>query len=121
MHIGRSQIRLRVVVLGCSLVMCLGIGMFALNFLWIAPRRNTTYAPGFSEKAFRTIVVGDSEERVIDLLGEPLEQTIDYNTDPPGTYLWYAKPIGPSENHVLRNIVIRDGRVARIYGQIWRD
>lgn len=122
MHISRSKKeRLRTVVLGWLLIVCLGTGMVALNILWIAPRRNTTYAPGFSEKAFRAIVVGDSKERVIGLLGEPLEQTINYNTDPPSTYLWYAKPIGSSENHVLRNIVVRDGSVARIYGQVWLD
>jgi len=35
--------------------------------------------------------------------------------------LWYTRPIGPSENDLLWNIVIEDGRVTRVYGQIWLD
>jgi len=33
---------------------------------------NTRYAPGYSEAAFNSIKIGDSEEKVFQLLGEPL-------------------------------------------------
>ena len=112
--------RLWAVLLVLSLVTCAAICIVVLNIRVIAPRRNTRYAPGYSERAFGTIVVGDSEERVLDLLGEPLERDPSVN-DPSRTYLWYAKPIGPSENHLLRNITIKDGKVTQIYSQIWLD
>lgn len=108
--------RLRAVVSALPLVTCAAMCVVVL----IAPCCNTRYAPGYSEKAFRAIVVGDSEERVLDLLGEPLERDPSVN-DPSRTYLWYAKPIGPSQSHLLRNIVIKDGQVTQIYSQIWLD
>ena len=111
--------RLRAVVLVLSLVTCAAICIVVLNIRVIAPRLNTRYAPGYSEKAFGGIVVGDSEERVLDLLGEPLERGSSVN-DPSLTYLWYAKPIW-GESHLLRNITVKDGKVTQIYRQIWLD
>jgi len=111
--------RLRAVVLVLSLVTCAAICIVVLNIRVIAPRWNTRYAPGYSERAFGTIVVGDSEERVLDLLGEPLERGSSVN-DPSLTYLWYAKPIW-GESHLLRNITIKHGKVTQIYSQIWLD
>jgi len=112
--------RLRAVVLVLSLVACAAMCIVVLNIRVIAPSCNTRYASGYSEKAFGAIVVGDPEERVLDLLGEPLERDPSVN-DPSRTYLWYAKPIGPSENHLLRNIVVKDGEVTQKYRQIWLD
>ena len=113
--------RLHAAVFVLPLVACSAICVAALIALWMAPLQNTRYAPGYSEKAFRAVAVGDSEGRVLDLLGEPLEQTFNYASDLPRTYLWYTKPIGPSQNYALRNIVIEDGQVAQIYSQIWLD
>lgn len=111
--------RLRTVVLVLSLVMCAAVCIVVLSIRVIAPRLNTRYAPGYSERAFGTIVVGDSEERVLDLLGEPLERGSSVN-DPSLTYLWYAKPIR-GESHLVRNITIKHGKVTQIYSQIWLD
>jgi hypothetical protein len=112
--------KLRAIVLALTLVTCVAGCVVVQNIQLTAVSRNTRYAPKYSEKAFRAIVVGDSEERVLDLLGEPLERSSGVN-DLSRTYLWYAKPIGPSESHLLRNIVIKDGRVTQIYSQIWLD
>jgi hypothetical protein len=105
---------------GAALGLILVAAVVLLGLLVIAPLRNTRTAPGYTERAFRTIKVGDSEERVIDMLGEPLERAPS-RSDPSYIYLWYAKPIGPSENHLLRNVVVRDGEVTQVYRQIWLD
>ena len=108
------------VLWGAAVGLILVVAAVLLGLLVIAPLRNTRTAPGYTERAFRAIRVGDSEERVIDMLGEPLERTPG-RSDPSYIYLWYAKPIGPSENHLLRNIVIKDGEVIQVYRQIWLD
>lgn len=94
---------------------CLICGL-AIGF----PRLNTRYAVGYCETAFTAIEVGDSEERVLDLLGEPLERAADVN-DPTREYLWYTKSKGPSEHYLLRNIVVEEGRVFRAYRMVWWD
>jgi len=104
----------------CSSVCIIGACVIAMGVLPSIPRLNTRYAPGYSERAFMTIEVDDSEERVLDLLGEPLERSAGAN-NPSREYLWYTKPIGPSENYVLRNIVVQDGKVVRVYHQTWWD
>lgn len=35
---------------------------------------DTTYAPGYTQEAFDTVQMGDSAERVLELLGEPLSK-----------------------------------------------
>lgn len=92
------------------------ICVYAIGF----PRLNTRYASGYCETAFTAIQVGDSEERVLDLLGEPLIRAADVN-DATRVLLWYTKPKGPSEHYLLRNIVVEEGRVFRVYRMVWWD
>lgn len=114
--------RPKTVVWGLLLAVCLSVCIVALGVLWgRIPRLNTRYAPGYSERAFMAIEVGDSEGRVLDLLGEPLERSASVYQGHYREYLWYTKPIGPSENYLLRNIVVKDGQVVRVYSQVWWD
>lgn len=86
------------------------------------PRLNTRYAPGYSEAAFMAIAVGDSEKRVLDLLGEPLERKSDVYYDSTREYLRYTRPRGRRlEHYLLRNIVIEEGRVVEAYRMVWWD
>jgi hypothetical protein len=111
----KTVVRMWGLLLTVCLSGCIVVGDDSSNIL----RLNTRCAPGYSEEAFMTIEVGDSEEKVLDLLGEPLERSASVN--PLREYLWYTKPIGPSENYLLRNIVVEDGKVVRVYSQAWWD
>lgn len=96
---------------------------FCLSLILVTiavPRLNTNYAPGYSTMAFLTIQVGDSEAKVLDVLGEPLDRQPDFN-HASRVYWRYTTPIGPSEHYLLRNIVIEDGRVFTVYYVVWWD
>jgi hypothetical protein len=112
----KTGVRMWSLLLTVCLSGCIVLGDNSSNIL----RLNTRCAPGYSEEAFKTIEVGDSEEKVLDLLGNPLERSSDVN-NPAREYLWYTKPIGPSENYLLRNIVIEGGEVVRVYSEDWWD
>jgi len=118
--VGAKDKRWPVIVLGFLMVGCLAVSAFALNMLVVTPLRNTEYAPGYSGKAFRAVAVGDSEERVLDLLGEPLERNSNAQ-DLPHVYLRYSRAIGPSESHLGRVILLKGGQVARIWHEIYLD
>lgn len=108
------------VALGFLAVACLAILTFTLYLSIVTPILNTEYAPGYSGKAFRAIAVGDSEEEVLRLLGEPLERNPSVQ-DPSYVYLRYSRAIGPSESHLGRVILLRDGQVARIWHEVYLD
>jgi hypothetical protein len=105
---------------GLLVVACLAMSTLTLYLSIVFPVLNTEYAPGYSGKAFRAVAVGDSEERVLHLLGEPLERNPNAQ-DPSYVYLRYSRAIGPSESHLGRVILLRDGQVVRIWHEIYLD
>jgi hypothetical protein len=108
------------VALGFLAVACLAVSSFTLYLSIVSPILNTEYAPGYSGRAFRAVAVGDSEERVLHLLGDPLERNPNAQ-DPSYVYLRYSRAIGPSDSHLGRVILLRDGQVARIWDEIYLD
>lgn len=70
---------------------------------------STTYARGYSASAFLKLAVGDTKERVLSLLGEPIDgQTIDaYGIiDANGTNeLWCYTAPAANENYWIRKVV----------------
>jgi hypothetical protein len=108
------------VVLGLLGIVLVSMSVFALNTLIITPILNTEYAPGYSERAFGVVAVGNAEERVLDLLGEPLERNPSAQ-DPSYVYLRYSRAIGPSDSHLGRIILLRGGRVIRIWHEVYLD
>ena len=116
---GKSKVWLAI-ALGCvgiaSVLLCI-LGFYTLL---IAPARHTEYAAGYSAKAFRAIAEGDSEERVLDLLGEPLERNPN-SQDPSYVYLRYSRGAGPSSRYFSRIILLKDGRVVRKWREVHLD
>ncbi|HOG45738.1 MAG TPA: hypothetical protein PLJ35_08870 [Anaerolineae bacterium] len=101
-----------------------------LGNLWLlTPMRNTRYAPGYSEQAFRAVAVGDSETRVsLSLLGEPLLRTATAGACPEGgatggpcSHLWYARPMNPDQGYLWRRVTIQAGHVVRTGRGLWWD
>lgn len=77
---------------------------------------DTEYAPGYSEEAFRAVEIGDSREKVLGLLGQPLRV---YGLD--GKVQSYSRSPSGS-NYLMRDIVLdSEGRVVEIWKQIYWD
>jgi hypothetical protein len=57
---------------------------------------------------------------VLELLGEPLERN-PASQNPAYIYLRYSKAIGPSETHLSRIILLKDGRVIRKWHELYLD
>ena len=77
----------------------------------------TEYAPGYTKAAFLAVQIGDSRERVIELLGEPLV----VHDDTIGDVLTYSR--SPTYKHFrLRSIALDSkGRVRRVYREFYWD
>jgi hypothetical protein len=87
---------------------------------------DTEYAPGYSEAAFDSIQIGDSEEKVLAVLGEPIDRvTLDPSNcgDCTQTMTFLAYSHSPSSaSYVSRVIVIDDaGRVIEIRHEVYWD
>jgi hypothetical protein len=60
--------------IGLVLFCALGMVAFVVAFTGVAPPfvfTATRYAPAYSEKGFQSIKVGDSREKVLQILGKP--------------------------------------------------
>jgi hypothetical protein len=84
------------VALGFLAIACLAVSTFTLYLSIVTPILNTEYTPGYSGKAFRA-------------------QDLSY------VYLRYSRATGPSDSHVGRVILLRDGQVVRIWHEIYLD
>jgi hypothetical protein len=77
---------------------------------------DTAYATGYTWKKFRSLRVGDSEERVRAELGEPLEVV----EVPEGRVLVYSR--SPSSTHFRsRAVRVSRGRVAEVVSEAYID
>ena len=105
-----------VVFWAISVVLLLGALLAALYFKSF----DTQYAPGYSAKAFKSIKLGDTEQRVVSLLGAPLST---YDSEPYLEWIYSAdeqKRFSASGVGTGTFTTVRfnpDGRVASISGQ----
>jgi|GEM_PF-1188669 len=95
----------------------------ACTFIAILFPFDTEYAPGYSEAAFRSVLIGDSREEVIALLGEPLfvHSVGTEGTPTWGEWLRYSRsPSG--KNYLVRQFMLdSEGRVVKILREVWWD
>lgn len=74
---------------------------------------DTIYAPHYSDEAFNKVRVGQHRQKILALLGEPLERG-QYQDD--GTEYWYYSRHGPRYDNYWNKIVVFDvqrGQVIR--------
>lgn len=108
------------VAAGVVILAFVSLVSFILYMTVLAPVVNTEYAPGFSEEAFAAVQIGDTEAEVLALLGEPLERNTN-SQDPSYLYLRYSRARGRSDTHRARVIQLRNGRVTRIWHEVYYD
>jgi outer membrane protein assembly factor BamE (lipoprotein component of BamABCDE complex) len=73
MQYGSTFSTLTRVFLWTTLVLLVLLGILAALLL---RSLDTQYAPGYSERAFKSLKIGDSEERVVSLLGPPISAEV---------------------------------------------
>jgi hypothetical protein len=66
---------------------------------------STTYAQGYSEKAFVSIARGDSKEKVLALLGDPLSKETTARSEE----IWRYAAGAPDKNYWFRIVVFDSG------------
>jgi outer membrane protein assembly factor BamE (lipoprotein component of BamABCDE complex) len=102
------------------LIVCWATMAFILNYSAITLVRNTEYAPGYSDRAFRAVAYGDSEEQVLALLGEPLVRHHG-GSNTSHLYLMYSRPVRSSGNYFSRIIILSNGRVTGKRHELYVD
>ena len=80
-------------------------------------KEDTQYAPLYNEKSFRKIRKGDSIERVLELIGPPLDQKIQNDE----IYYWYTR--SPGRTHYWFRLIIfgKDKKVKGIEYEFYVD
>jgi hypothetical protein len=85
----------------------------------LAFAEDTVYAPGFDERSFRSVAIGDSREAVLERLGEPLER---WNAAPNGVETWSYTASPGTHSYWLRSIRFDDrGRVTKKDAEFYVD
>lgn len=81
------------------------------GWFWAIGESRTVYARGYSDAAFKAVRMGDSEERVLQLLGPPV-QKFDYPISPDFTWAYTVDRFSKSHSYRRRQVRFgRDGRV----------
>jgi len=77
----------------------------------------THYAPGYSERRFHEVAVGQSREEVLAQLGEPLKKWSHDTSES------WAYSMSPRDTHYWNRVVIFDaaGRVSRVHSELYLD
>ena len=105
--------------------------ILAIGAYWLIQivQTETEYAPGYSKEGFRTIEVGDNFSKVIDVLGEPLEeipgkprrlffwydeQRVNFVWDDSGNLLNRERLLSKFDRKVLEKISTHDDMVAEL-------
>ena len=78
---------------------------------------DTEYAKGYSDLRFRQISVGDTQERVVDVLGEPLIKGKSRNR---GEWWNYSRSPG-STHYLYRGLQLKDGVVVAKISHFYVD
>ena len=81
-------------------------------FLTVLLRDDTEYAPAYTDRAFRRVEVGMSEQTVHDLLGSPLVETWEYtNVRDPGCFMvsFEGNLVAGAYSRECGDLGIRDG------------
>lgn len=114
---------LRIVVVGSTLV----VGGVMLHrtlidgldgFLFsLVLREDTEYAPGYSDDAFSAVHAGMSGQRVLELLGEPLQRV---SSEGHAETWRYSR--SPSDSHYgVRAIRLVEGHVVAVFHEFYVD
>ena len=116
------------VPLGALLLVAVYSGGFE-TYCVFWPGIETNYAPGYSERHFKRVEVGMTNEQVIALLGHPL-RTEEFSTSQPsyrnyGEQVWsYTRegswPLGDWA-WLSREVVFSEGHVARLVSRTYYD
>jgi len=81
---------------------------------------DTLFAPDYSDKALQQLSIGDSETRVLELLGEPLIETDGRRTDAGTTCMHYSR--SPTSTHFRKRVVcLENGKVSRTIAELYFD
>jgi outer membrane protein assembly factor BamE (lipoprotein component of BamABCDE complex) len=77
----------------------------------------TRYAPGYSERRFHEVAVGQSRDEVLARLGEPLRKGAHDSTES------WSYSESPNDTHYWCRVVIFDGtgRVSRVHAELYAD
>jgi len=94
------------------LAIALPAAFFCLSF-------DTQYAPGYTERAFKSIRVGDTREQVTSLVGNPLSS---YDTEPFVQWLYSGTPEPKFSHHgeasgTHTSFTFKNGLVENVTGQ----
>jgi hypothetical protein len=82
---------------------------------------DTMYAPGFSEKAFGAISLGEKGSRVLEILGEPFSRRVGFTN---GNEYWsYSKRGIRHKNYWIRIVVVNPeaGKVVGKVDELYSD
>lgn len=73
-------------------------------------KSDTKYSPGYSEERFRLIQVGSSKEKVVALMGPPLEKKVygNYSDKLREEYWWYSE--SPTSTHFHHRFLVFSSR-----------
>ena len=99
-------------VIGCEPMD--GYGGWAVSFL--AAIDDTEYSAGYSDRGFRQIKAGMTEQEVLALVGEPLDTLISAV----GVGWRYTRS-PQSHSYHMRQLMFRDGRVSRVFREYYVD
>jgi hypothetical protein len=80
---------------------------------------DTEYAAGFTEEKFDAIRVGDAEDRVLAILGDPIKLVESRSNERTHVLLYATSP--RSTHYRRRVVVIADSVVKEVISDIWVD
>lgn len=81
-----------------------------------------TYAPGYSDRAFRSVRSGMTQEDVRAILGEPLKAESVPELRPAGSVVWAYSASVRKGNFRVRSVVFGpEGRVLSTHAYYWID
>ena len=114
-----------------------GVAVFLFAMRWLAADATTVYAPGFSERRFAEVRVGDTTGQVRARLGPPLEQVrvgemagrvrarlgpLEQQDRMPNVKLWvYSLGAAPTSNYKRYWVIIEGDKVAGFVDDYWWD
>ena len=81
----------------------------------------TEYAPGYTDRGFRDVKVGMSENKVYALIGDPLDEwTINQGKAVKSKYAAWSN--SPMDTHYRRRIIgLENDRVVEVTSDFWVD
>jgi hypothetical protein len=124
-----------VTMLGMSFLIASGatIALISLDGLGglvfgLLGEEDTVYAPGYSDRAFRQVEIGMSQQEVLSLLGEPIspfrltgEPLMDWSRAFPAEWCWEYSHSPSDSDFRIRCVYIENGKVVGKRAGYWVD